>query len=73
LAGVGLGVVALVWRAYGDGPVSLFAAAQLLIAAGFLLFGIQVAATFRQQSAGVVAALTLTPRAAAAPIVPGQR
>jgi hypothetical protein len=73
LAGVGLGVVALVWRGYGDGPVSLFAAAQLLIAAGFLLFGIQVAATFRQQSAGVVAALTLTPRAAAAPIVPGQR
>jgi hypothetical protein len=73
VTGVGMGVAALVWQAYGDGPVALVAAAQVLVAGSFLLFGLQVAATFRQQSTGVVAALTLTQRGAAAPIVPGQR
>ena len=62
ILGIGLGIVALVWRAYGDGPAAPVLVAQVLVAAGFLLFGIQVVGTFRPKKragVGTVAALPL--------------
>lgn len=55
--GVALSVAALGWRAHADGPAWLVLAAGAVIAAGFLLFGLQVAGTFRQSSGETVAAL----------------
>jgi cbb3-type cytochrome oxidase subunit 1 len=64
--GIILGALALAWRAYGDGPAALVLAAQLLVATGYLLFGILVAGTFfaPRKRAGAVAALSLAPRPA---------
>ena len=67
VAGIGLAVVALLWRTYGDGPAALVLLAQALVAAGYLLFGVLVAGTFRptkRAGAGTVAALPLAPRPA---------
>jgi hypothetical protein len=61
MVGVVLGAVAMAWRAYGDGPASLVLFAQGLVCAGFLLFGMQIAGTFHQKSAGTVTALVLRP------------
>jgi hypothetical protein len=60
--GVGLSVAALGWRAHGHGPASLVLASGVVTGAGFLLFGIQVAGTFRPMSAGTVAALPFVAR-----------
>ncbi len=63
-AGVVLAVVALVWRAYGPGSPALLLLAQALIASGFALFALMVAATMRRCSPaplGNSAPLTLRP------------
>jgi hypothetical protein len=60
-------VVALVWRAYGAGSPALLMLAQVLIASGFALFALLVAATMRPWEAappGAAAPLTLQPRRA---------
>ena len=65
-AGVVLAVVALAWRAYGPGSPALLLLAQALIAGGFALFALLVAATMRPwESAptGTAAPITLRPRA----------
>jgi hypothetical protein len=60
--GVGLSVTAIGWRAHANGPDALMLVAGGLIAAGFLLFGLQAAGTFRYTSVGTVAALPYVPR-----------
>ena len=65
-SGVVLAVVALVWRAYGAGSPALLLLGQALIASGFALFGLLLAATMRPwESApqGTAAPITLRPRA----------
>ncbi len=65
-AGVVLAVVALAWRAYGPGSPALLLLAQALIAGGFTLFALLVAATMRpweSAPAGTAAPITLRPRA----------
>lgn len=65
-AGVVLAVVALVWRAYGVGSPALLLLAQALIASGFALFALMVAATMRPWEpapTGTTAPVTLRPRA----------
>lgn len=66
-AGIVLAVIALVWRAYGVGSPALLLLAQVLIASGFALFALLVAATMRpwEPPAQVVSApVVLKPRAA---------
>jgi hypothetical protein len=59
--GVGLSVAALGLRAHAHGPNGLVLLAGVVIAAGFLLFGLQVAGTFRPTTRGTVAALPFVP------------
>lgn len=64
-AGVVLAVVAFVWRAYGPGSPALLLLAQVLIASGFALFALLVAATMRPWETaprGTAAPITLLPR-----------
>ena len=44
--GVAAGMVAVAWRMYGDGPDSAMVVAQGVVAAGMVLFAVQVAAMF---------------------------
>jgi hypothetical protein len=70
-AGVVLGAAAFAWRAYGGGAATLVLVAQALVAAGFLLFGVLVAGTFRpakRAGAGTVSALPLAARPAKATV-----
>ena len=60
--GVGLSVAALGLRAHMHGPSALVLAAGVVIAAGFLMFGAQIAGTFRLTSNGTVATLPFVPR-----------
>jgi hypothetical protein len=60
--GVGLSVAAIGLRAHAQGPDGLVLTAGAVIAAGFVLFGLQVAGTFRHTSVGTVAALPYMPR-----------
>lgn len=65
LCGIILGAAALAWRAYGSGPAALVLAAQLLVAAGYLLLGLLFAGTFQQRQRGravTVATLPLVKR-----------
>lgn len=66
LLGIVLGALALAWRAYGTGPAALVLVAQSLVALGYLLFGLQIAGTFRPRKRftkpGTVAPLPLAPR-----------
>jgi Cytochrome C and Quinol oxidase polypeptide I len=68
MTGVVLGAAALAWRAYGSGPAPLVLAGQACVCAGFLLFGAQIAGTFRRNSPGTVASLPLVSRQ---PTTPG--
>ena len=61
-AGVGLSVTAIGWRAHANGPDALMLVAGGLIAAGFLLFGLQVAGVFHHTSVGAVASLPYVPK-----------
>jgi hypothetical protein len=62
VAGVGLSVTAIGWRAHANGPDALMLVAGGLIAAGFLLFGLQVAGIFHHTSVGTVATLPYVPK-----------
>jgi len=67
LCGIVLGAGAFAWRAYGDAPLVIVPAAQVLVALGYLLLGILFAGTFspRMQGGAVtVAALPLVKRPA---------
>lgn len=73
-SGVVLAVIALVWRAYGIGSPALLLLAQALIASGFALFAVLVAATMRPWSppaGGTSAPLPLIRAPAAASPRPG--
>ena len=65
-AGSILGAAAWLWRTAGGAPSELLIAAQALVAIGFLLFGVLVAATFRGRAGYWVAPLSVTPRSAVA-------
>jgi hypothetical protein len=60
--GVGLSVAAIGLRAHAEGPDGLVLAAGAVIAAGFVLFALQIAGTFHHTSVGTVAALPYAPR-----------
>jgi hypothetical protein len=66
--GVILGAAAFAWRATGNGPASLVLAAHVLVALGFLFFAIELAGTFRQTSAGTVAAIAFQARPVGRPL-----
>ncbi|MFT4040797.1 MAG: hypothetical protein QM692_21630 [Thermomicrobiales bacterium] len=64
-SGVVLAVIALVWRAAGAGSPALLLLGQALIASGFALFAVLMAATMRPwgpTAGGTSAPLTLRPR-----------
>ena len=68
MTGVMLCAAVLAWRAYGGGPASLVLAGQACVSAGFLLFGAQMAGTFRRKSPGAVASLPLMARRPKTPV-----
>jgi hypothetical protein len=71
--GVALAAATLTWRAYGGGPMWLVVVAQTLVAAGFVLFGVQIADVFLRRRCGIVAVPSLAPRPMAGSMTIRQR
>ena len=64
--GPGLGILGLTWHALGAGPVFIIIAGYVLVATGFLLFGVIAIGTFRSRldQRGVSASVPLVTRPA---------